>query len=73
MLSPKFCWRTGITGSVVAALCCFTPLLVVVLGWVGLTAWLGWLDYMLLPALGLFLALAAYGFYAGRGRRRQSR
>ena len=35
-------------GSVIAALCCFTPILVIGLGVVGLSAWLGWLDYVLL-------------------------
>ena len=42
------------------ALCCFTPLLVVLLGAVGLSAWLGWLDFVLLPALALFLCITAY-------------
>ena len=66
MLSPKFCLSVGIAGGVVAALCCFTPLLVVVLGWLGLSAWLGGLDSILLPALGVFVALATYGYYAGQ-------
>jgi len=60
--------KTGITGSVVVALCCFTPILVVFLGAVGLSAWLGWLDYVLLPALALFLGIAGYGLW----RRRQA-
>src|SRR3546814_7303546 len=47
----------GIVGSVVAALCCFTPILVVLLGAVGLSAMLGWLDYVLLPSLVFFLGL----------------
>ena len=34
---------TGVVGTVIAALCCFTPILVVLLGAVGLSAWLGWL------------------------------
>jgi mercuric ion transport protein len=58
--------RTGIIGSVVAAVCCFTPLLVILLGAVGLSAWLGWLDYVLFPALAIFLALTAYGVYLRR-------
>ena len=66
MLSPKFCLRTGVVGSVVVALCCFTPVLVALLGWLGLGAWLDWLDYILLPTLGIFLALAVYGYYAGQ-------
>ncbi len=45
----------GLAGTTIAALCCFTPLLVVLLGAVGLSAWLGWLDYVLLPALVLFV------------------
>ncbi len=58
--------RTGIIGSVVAAVCCFTPLLVALLGAVGLSAWLGWLDYLLFPALAIFLAVTAYGVYLRR-------
>lgn len=55
--------KTGIVGSVIAAICCFTPVLVVVFGVVGLSAWLGWLDYVLLPALGIFLGMTAYGLW----------
>jgi mercuric ion transport protein len=58
--------RTGIIGSVVAALCCFTPILVVALGAIGLSAWLGWLDYVLLPALLLFLGLTGYALWKRR-------
>lgn len=59
---------TGIVGTVFAALCCFTPVLVVLLGAVGLSAWLGWLDYVLLPALAFFVALTVYAVW-----RRQQR
>lgn len=61
--------KTGIAGSVFAAICCFTPALVLVLGAVGLSAWLGWIDYLLLPALALFLALTGYGLYLRRRNR----
>lgn len=54
---------TGIVGAVIAAICCFTPALVVLLGAVGLSAWLGWLDHILLPALIIFLGIVAYGLY----------
>ena len=53
----------GIVGTVVAALCCFTPILVVLLGAVGLSAALGWLDYVLFPALAFFIALTIYALY----------
>lgn len=54
---------TGIGGSVIAALCCFTPLLVVLLGGVGLSAWLGWIDWVLFQALAVFLAITGYALY----------
>ena len=52
--------RTGVAGTVVAALCCATPLLVLLLGAVGLSAWVGWLDYALIPALVVFLGITIY-------------
>ena len=60
-------WIGGI-GAAVTALCCFTPLLPVVLGALGLQAALGFLysDLILLPLLALFLALAVWGFRTRR-------
>ncbi len=61
--------RTGITGSAIAAICCFTPALVLLLGAVGLSAWLAWLDYVLLPALVLFLGITAWALVRRHGRK----
>jgi len=55
--------KTGMIGTAIAALCCFTPLLVVLFGAVGLAAWIGHLDAVLMPALIFFLALTAYAFF----------
>lgn len=55
--------RAGLIGSVVAALCCFTPLLVILLGALGLSAWLAWLDFVLLPALVLFILMTIYAVW----------
>ncbi len=52
--------RVGIVGAAVAALCCFTPVLVLVLTTLGLGAAVGWLDYVLLPALVVFVAVIIY-------------
>jgi mercuric ion transport protein len=52
---------TGGVGAVLAAICCMTPLLVIVFSAVGLTAWLAKADYVLVPALILCLALVAFG------------
>jgi mercuric ion transport protein len=60
--------KTGAAGAIIAAVCCATPILVVGLGALGLSALTGYLDYVLLPALGLCLGLLAYGLY----RQRQS-
>jgi mercuric ion transport protein len=57
---------TGIIGSAIAALCCFTPLLAVGLAALGLAAWLAYADYVLLPALLFFLALTAFALYRWR-------
>ena len=56
----------GLGGSTIAAVCCFTPALAVLLGAVGLSAWLAWLDYVLLPALILSLAITAYALVRRR-------
>lgn len=51
---------TGVIGTVVTALCCFTPILAILLGVVGVSFLVGWLDVVLLPALAIFVAITAY-------------
>ena len=55
----------GVVGSVIARLCCFTPLLPVVLGALGLTGLLGvvYTDAVLLPILAGFLILTGYALW----------
>lgn len=55
--------KYGLIGTVIAALCCFTPILVILLGAVGLSAVLGWLDIVLLPALALFIGITLYALW----------
>ncbi|AMK21652.1 mercury resistance system transport protein MerF [Sphingobium sp. TKS] len=50
----------GVTGAALAALCCFTPVLVALAGIVGLSAITGYLDYVLLPALVFFVGLTIF-------------
>ncbi len=54
--------RTGVAGTIVAAICCATPVLVVLLGFVGLSAFVGGLDYVLIPALLVFLGITIYAW-----------
>ena len=58
--------KTGIAASVVAALCCATPILVILFGVLGLSAWVGWLDYVLIPALVVSIGIAAYALHRRR-------
>ena len=58
--------KVGIIGTVVSALCCFTPLLVILFGAVGLSALVGALDMVLLPALGIFILLTLYALLRAR-------
>ena len=59
--------RLGIVGTVIAALCCFTPVLVILLGAIGLSALVGWLDYVLFPALAIFVGITIYAVWRRRG------
>jgi mercuric ion transport protein len=52
---------TGVIGAALAAICCATPLLAVVLGSIGLTAWLTRANYVLIPVLLLGVALVGLG------------
>ncbi len=56
----------GAIGAGVAALCCFTPVLVLLLGAVGLAALTGYLDYVLLPVLLVSLGILVYGLSGPR-------
>lgn len=66
------CFKTGLWGSIVAAVCCFTPLLVVGLGLIGLTAFTPYLDIVLLPLLCIFLIVALYGWWMKKGQSQSS-
>jgi mercuric ion transport protein len=54
---------TGIVGAVIAAVCCATPVLAILFGAIGLTAWLANADLVVMPALVLCAGLVAFGLY----------
>ena len=62
-MSDKALLKTGIIGTVVVALCCFTPILVVLFGAVGLSAIVGYLDIVLFPALAIFVVITVYALW----------
>jgi mercuric ion transport protein len=68
-MSKNILLTTGIVGSVIAALCCATPVLAVLLGALGLSAWIRGIDYVVLPALTVFLILVVYALIRSRAAR----
>ncbi len=55
----------GIIGTVVAALCCFTPILAWTLSAIGLSSAIGYVyrDDVLLPLMAVFLAITGYALW----------
>ena len=49
-------------GTAIVAVCCFTPVLVILLGIVGLSAFTPYLDHVLFPALVILMILAAVSY-----------
>ncbi len=61
--------KVGIVGSLIAAICCFTPLLVLVFVGAGLTGLVGGIDYVVFPVMFASLGLVAYALYLRSGNR----
>lgn len=66
--NPDRLLKWGLSGALFAALCCFTPLLVVVVAGVGLSAITGWLDYALFPLMFFSLAVVVQALWLRAGR-----
>jgi mercuric ion transport protein len=62
--------KTGIIGAAIAIICCLTPVLVILLGAAGLSAWLGWADYVLLPLLGICLVIIVVAVMRKKSRKK---
>lgn len=52
----------SLAGTVLVALCCFTPVLVIGLSAVGLKLFVPYLDYVLLPAMVLMIIYSFYSY-----------
>ena len=62
-MNDRFLITTGGIGAALAIICCATPVLAVVLGGIGFTAWLTSADYVVIPVLLLGVALIGLGIY----------
>lgn len=60
--------RVGVIGTIITGICCFTPALVILFGTMGLSAAIGYLDIVLLPALATFLGITGYALWKRRQR-----
>ncbi len=67
-MKEKKIFKVGLIGSVIAAICCFTPVLVILFGVLGLSAFVYVLDVVLIPMLVIFLGVTAYGVYLMRAK-----
>jgi len=66
MPNPKKLLGIGVLGAALTVLCCFSPILIVLLGAVGLAALSGYLDYVLMPALVVFIGVIVYAVWLER-------
>lgn len=53
---------TGIIGTVITLVCCFTPILLILFGLIGLGFFTGYLDYILFPLLAVFVGITIYAY-----------
>lgn len=60
--SLKRRFYAALVGTVVVAICCFTPVLVILFAAVGLSALTPYLDYVLFPALGVLIVLTVLSY-----------
>lgn len=65
-MKDKLLSAFAIGGTVILALCCFTPVLVGLVSVVGFAGMIGKLDIILLPALVIFIGLTAYALWRKR-------
>ncbi len=56
----------ALSGTVLVALCCFTPILLVLFGAVGLSAFTPFLDVVLLPVLAIMIVLTIVSYLRWR-------
>ncbi|MBL4642839.1 MAG: mercury resistance system transport protein MerF [Flavobacteriaceae bacterium] len=60
--------KTGIAGSLIAAVCCFTPLLVLAFAGAGLSGLVGGIDFVVFPVMFASLGVVAQALYIRAGR-----
>jgi len=67
-MNEKTSLKASLISALVAALCCFTPVLVIGMGAAGLSAWVGGIDYVVFPIMFVSMGFAANVLYVRAGR-----
>lgn len=62
IIPSKKGFYASLAGTLLVALCCFTPILVITLGAIGLSTFTPYLDYVLLPGLIVLIALTLISY-----------
>ena len=65
-MAPNRLLATSIIGFVLSVLGSVTPALVALLAAMGISGSVGWLDYVLLPAMAVFAGFTVYGLMCRR-------
>ena len=69
-------FKTGVLGGIVTAICCFTPILVIIFSAVGLAAAIKYLDFVLFPmlqCLSYWQSSASSNYGMSKGKRKIER
>ena len=62
-MNDKTLLKIDVVGTLVTAVCCVTPILVILVVGVGLSSIVGYLNFVLFPALAMFAGITAYALY----------
>jgi mercuric ion transport protein len=66
MNKHKKTFFASLIGTIAVLICCFTPVLVILLGTIGLSLMVPYLDFVLFPALGLLIIVTIASFIKWR-------
>lgn len=70
--SLKKRFYAALIGTIVVALCCFTPVLVILLAAVSLSFFTPYLDYVLFPALAALIIMTIYSYRKWKKSQKQT-
>jgi mercuric ion transport protein len=62
MANHKNIFIASFIGTILVSVCCFTPLLVIALGAIGLSIFIPYLDFVLIPALIVLVFITVFSY-----------